>query len=54
MRKDHIVEEIRKIRKKRASKFDFDITAIVKDAKKRQKTSSHKIVTFSMKKRNAS
>ncbi len=51
MWKDHIVEEVRKARKEHASKLNFDINAIVEDAKKRQKTSRHKVVSFLLKKR---
>ena len=54
MWKDHIVEEVRKVRKERASKLNFNIKAIVEDAKKRQRTSSHKVVSFPLKKRNTS
>lgn len=50
MWKDRIVEEVRKIRKKHATKFNFDIEAIVEDAKERQRTSKHKIVSFFIKK----
>lgn len=51
MWKDHIVEEVRKVRKEHASKLNFDIKAIVKDARKRQSTSRHKVVSFLLKKR---
>lgn len=54
MWKDHIVEEVRKVRKERASKLNFDIKTIVEDAKKRQSTSKHKIISFLLKKRKAS
>ena len=46
MWKDHIVEEIRKIRENNAAKLNFDIKAIVKDAEKRQSISKHKVVSF--------
>lgn len=46
MWKDHIVEEIRKIRENNAAKLNFDIKAIVKDAQKRQSISKHKVVSF--------
>jgi len=44
MLKDHIVEEVRKVRKEQAAKFNFDINAIVEDARKRQSTSMHKLL----------
>ena len=33
---DPIVEEVRKIRERRAAEFGFDLRAIIADAKKRQ------------------
>ena len=52
MWKDHIVEEVRKARKEHALKLNCDINAIIEDARKRQKTSKHKVVSFILKKRN--
>ena len=46
MRKDPIVDEVRKIREKHAAKFNYDIKAIMADAQKRQYKSGHKIVSF--------
>ncbi len=46
MRKDPIVEDVRKVRKQQAAIFDFDLFAILEDARKKQKTSGHKIVSF--------
>ena len=54
MWKDHIVEEVRKIRKERAAELNFDIKVIVEDARKRQRTSKHKIVSFLLKEKKAS
>jgi len=46
MYKDHIVEEVRKHREARAAKLNFDIKAIVADAQKKQRKTSHKLVSF--------
>jgi len=43
---DHIVEEVRKIRKNQAEKFNFDIKAIIVAAQKKQKKSAHTIVSL--------
>ena len=51
MIKDPIVEEVRKHREQRAAKLKFDIKAIIADAKKRQKTTKHKVVSFVQPKR---
>jgi len=40
MHKDHIVEEVRKTRRKYAAKFGFDLEAIYRDLK--EKESRHK------------
>lgn len=54
MWKDHIVEEVRKVREEHAAKLNFDIKAIVEDAKKRQCTSKRKVVSFIPEKHKAS
>ena len=46
MWKDHIVEDVRRVRKQQAARFNFDISAILADARQKQKTSRHKIVSF--------
>jgi hypothetical protein len=46
MWKDHIVEDVRRVRQQQAARFDYDIFAILADARHKQKTSSHKIVSF--------
>lgn len=46
MRKDPVVEDVRKVRKQQAAIFNFDLFAILEDARKKQKTSGHKIVSF--------
>ena len=44
MKRDPIVEEVRKHREARAAKFHFDVRAIVEDARRRQAASGHQIV----------
>jgi hypothetical protein len=44
MRRDPIVEEVRKRRQARAAKFNYDIDAMMADARTREKTSGHKLV----------
>ncbi|HWZ93880.1 MAG TPA: hypothetical protein VNW30_01680 [Opitutaceae bacterium] len=45
--KDTIVEEVRRIREERAAKFKFDVTKIMKNAQRRQRTMKRKVVSFS-------
>ena len=47
MYQDEIVEEVRRHREARAAKFNFNIRAIVEDARRRQKTSGHPVVDLS-------
>ena len=47
MWRDEIVEEIHKIRREQAARFNYDIAAIVADAKKRQDEGGRKVVSFS-------
>ncbi len=42
---DEIVEEVRRIRDKNAEKFNYDISAICADIRKKQADSKRKIVT---------
>ncbi|MBI2864879.1 MAG: hypothetical protein HYX94_10010 [Chloroflexi bacterium] len=49
MAKDHIVEEVRRVRQEQAAKYDFDIKAILAAAKKRQRQSGHKVVSLAPK-----
>ncbi|MBT8363121.1 MAG: hypothetical protein KJP23_00350 [Deltaproteobacteria bacterium] len=44
MKKDPIVEEIRKIRKAHAQKFDFQLHAIGADLKEKEKLCEHPVV----------
>lgn len=46
MLKDELVEEVRKVREEQAAKWDFDLKAILADARKRQSQSGHKVVSF--------
>ncbi|MEW6302864.1 MAG: hypothetical protein AB1705_05300 [Verrucomicrobiota bacterium] len=51
--KDHIVEEVQKIRQKQAAKFGYDVAAIMQDARKRQSKSGHRVVSYVVKKKKA-
>ena len=46
MTTDPIVAEVRRARDTLAAKFDYDVAAIVRDARKRQKASKHKVVSM--------
>jgi hypothetical protein len=46
MYKDPIVEEVRKYRQENARRFGFSVRAIAEDARKRERTSGHKLVSF--------
>ena len=46
MKKDPIVEEIRKIREKHAAQFNYDLRAICADLKNKEKTFDHPIVSL--------
>jgi len=43
---DPIIEELHKIRKDHAAKFNFNLLAIVRDYQKQQKESGKKVVSF--------
>ena len=51
MWKDDIVEQVRKAREEQAAKWNFDLKAILADARKRQKTSGRVVVSFETKRR---
>ena len=53
MIKDEIVEQVRQVREQQAAKFNFDLKAILADARKRQKDSGHRIVSFVTKPKKA-
>ena len=44
--KDHIVEEVRRVREEQAAKFNFDPKAIMADARRRQHESGRRVVSF--------
>ena len=44
--RDPIVEEIRKIREEHAARFNYNVRAIVEDARRRQQEGGHKVVSF--------
>lgn len=46
MLKDPIVEEVRRVRDKLAERFNYDIKAIVENARKEQKASGRKVVSI--------
>ena len=51
MPKDPIVEEVRRVRENEAAKHGFDVKAILMAAKKRQRRSGRKVVSFVPKKK---
>ena len=46
MAKDPIVEEVRRVREDLSAKHGFDIKAILAASKKRQRRSTHRIVSL--------
>ena len=54
MWKDPVVQEVRKIREARAAKLNYDIRAIVEDARKRQQRSRQRVISFVTRKEKAS
>lgn len=49
MLKDELVEEVRKARQEQAARWNFDLKAILADARRRQAQSGHKVVSFATK-----
>ena len=49
MKKDDIVEQVRQVREQQAARLNFDLKAILADARKRQKDSGHPVVSFATK-----
>ncbi|HSE88651.1 MAG TPA: hypothetical protein VLJ79_20700 [Candidatus Binatia bacterium] len=45
MRPDPIVDEVRKVREAHAAKFNYDLSAICADLKKKEKDSGHPVVS---------
>ena len=54
MSRDPIVEEVRRARETESAKHGFDLKAILSAAKKRQRRSRHKVVSFARKKQKLS
>jgi len=50
MWKDPVVEEIHRIRDEQAKKFNYDLHAICEDARAKQMSAGHKVVSRSPKK----
>ncbi len=46
MAKDPIIDEIRRHRREIAEKFDYDLRAIIADARRRQKAQGKKVVSL--------
>lgn len=53
MGRDYIVDEVRRIREEQAARHHFDIKAILASAKKRQRESGRKVVSFVPKKKSS-
>lgn len=49
MAKDPIVDEVRRARETEAAKHCFDVKAILSAARKRQRRSGHRVVSFAQK-----
>ena len=49
MLKDELVEEVRRARESQAARWNFDLKAILADARKRQAKSERKVVSFVVK-----
>ena len=49
MIKDEVVNQVRQAREQNAAKFNYDLKAIVADARKRQKKSEHRVVSLASK-----
>lgn len=47
MKSDPIVDEVRKAREVHAAKFNYDLSAICADLKKKEKESAHPVVSRS-------
>jgi hypothetical protein len=49
MTHDEVVKQVRQAREQNAAKFNYDLKAIVADARKRQKESGHRVVSLASK-----
>jgi hypothetical protein len=54
MKSDPIVSEVRKNRKEISAKFGFDLKKIIADARSRQNSSGHQLISFATTNQNAS
>jgi hypothetical protein len=54
MAKDPIIDEVRRVREAEAAKHGFDISAILASARKRQRRTERKVVSFVRKKHKLS
>lgn len=54
MWKDPIVQEVRRMREANAKKFNYNIENVVVDARKKQKASNRRVVSFATKQQEAS
>ena len=43
---DEIIEEVRRVRREQAAKWDFDLKAMLADARRRQEQCGHPVVSF--------
>lgn len=46
MRKDPIVEQVRRVRQRHAAKFQYDLDAICRDLKQQERKSGRKVVSL--------
>jgi hypothetical protein len=51
--KDELVEEVHKARQEQAAQWNFDLKAILADARRRQEQSGHQVVSFAPKRDKA-
>ncbi len=54
MRKDPIVEAVRKVRERHAARFAYDLDAICQDLKKQEQQGSRKVVSLTPRRRTRS
>jgi hypothetical protein len=53
MMKDEIVNQVPQARERQAAKFGYDLKAIIADARKRQRDSGRRVVSFVSKPKQA-
>ncbi len=49
MVQDEVIEEVRRARQEQAAKWNFDLKAVLADARQRQGQTSRKVVSFARK-----